>query len=271
LKILFLGDIVGRAGRNAIVTHLPRLRQYWDLDFVVANGENATQSRGITPAHADLLLRHGIDCMTLGDHAFDQRQLIGAIDSRPNIVRPLNLARRCAGRGFAVISNERGQKLLVIVALGQVFMRQPFDSAVNQLDELLSRYPLARSVDATVLDFHCEATSEKMMAGIWCDGRATLVAGTHTHIPTRDARILGKGTAFVTDAGMCGDYDSVIGLDPGEPMRRFVTGMTSSRFTAAKKEASLSGVIVETQKGTGLAATIEQIMVGGAFGAKYPY
>ena len=170
-----------------------------------------------------------------------------------------------------MVSNERGLKLLVIVALGQVFMRQPFDSAAQKLDELLSRYPLGRSVDATVVDFHCEATSEKMMAGLWCDGRATLVAGTHTHTPTSDARILKNGTAFVTDAGMCGDYDSVIGLEPAEPMRRFETGMISARFTAAKKEASLSGVIVETHEDTGLAATIEQIMVGGEFGGKYPY
>ncbi len=271
MRILFLGDIVGRAGRNAIIQNLEKLRKSWSVDFVVANGENATQGRGITPAHADLLLRHGIDCMTLGDHAFDQRQLIGAIDKRANIVRPLNLARRCAGRGCALVKGRQGKKVLVIAALGQLFMKQPYDSATLHLDRILSRYPLGRAADAIVIDFHCEATSEKMMAAAYCDGRVSLVAGTHTHVPTYDARILDNGTAFLTDAGMCGDYNSVIGMQFDEPMRRFGSGFVSGKLVPAMKEATLSGVMVDTDNNTGLASRIEQVRVGGRIGENYPW
>ncbi|MFV0300918.1 MAG: YmdB family metallophosphoesterase, partial [Paracoccus sp. (in: a-proteobacteria)] len=213
MRILFLGDVMGRAGRRAISERLTPLRQQLRADFVVVNGENASSGMGLTAAHARTLLDSGADCLTLGDHAFDQKDMLGFIDSEPRIIRPLNFAREAPGRGARVFQDGRGRKILVTQALGQVFMKRPFDDPFSALDAVLRAHPPGGMVQAALVDFHAEATSEKMAAGHFCDGRASLVVGTHTHVPTADAQILNRGTAYLSDAGMCGDYDSIIGMD----------------------------------------------------------
>ena len=264
MKILFLGDVMGRAGRAAVVERLPKLREDWRLDFVVVNGENASNGMGLSGAHAKALLDAGADCLTLGDHAFDQKDMLQFIQSEPRIIRPLNYARGdVPGKGFRVFEARGGRKVLVTQALGQVFMKQPYADPFSAVDQVLRAHPRGGMVQAAIVDMHCEATSEKMGMGHFCDGRVSLVVGTHTHVPTADTQILPKGTAFQADAGMCGDYNSVIGMEKEEPMRRFVTGMPKARFTPALGEATLSGVYVETDDRTGAATRIEMVRQGG--------
>lgn len=263
MKLLFLGDVVGRAGRAAVTEWLPRLRSDWALDFVVVNGENASSGAGLTPEHARVLLAAGADCLTLGDHAFDQKDMLQFIESEPRIIRPLNFAKQAPGKGARVFTGKDGRKVLVLQALGQVFMKRPFDDPFSAVETVLKTYPLGGVASATILDFHAEATSEKMAMGHWCDGRASLVVGTHTHVPTADAQVLTGGTAYLTDAGMCGDYNSVIGMDRQEPLRRFVTGMAKGRFEPANGPATLSGVYVETDDPTGHAMKVAPVRLGG--------
>ena len=263
MKILFLGDVMGRAGRAAITERLPKLRTDWGLDFVVVNGENASSGMGLTPDHAKGILAAGADCVTLGDHAFDQKDMLRFIETEPRVLRPLNFAKEAPGKGARVFSDARGRKILITQVLGQVFMKRPFDDPFSAIDAVLRSHPLGGLVQASFVDMHCEATSEKMAMGHWCDGRASMVVGTHTHVPTGDAQILPGGTAYLTDAGMCGDYNSVIGMDKAEPMRRFITGMARDRFAPAAGEATLSGLYVETDDRTGLAKRIEMVRQGG--------
>ena len=263
MKILFLGDVMGRTGRDAITARLAKLRADWGLDFVVVNGENASQGAGLTGDHAKALFAAGADCVTLGDHAFDQKDMMQAIEQEPRLIRPLNFSKVAPGRGARVFTATQGRKVLVLQALGQVFMKRPFDDPFSAVETVLKTHPLGGAVQATIVDFHAEATSEKMAMGHWCDGQASLVVGTHTHVPTGDAMILAKGTAYLTDAGMCGDYNSVIGMDKLEPLRRFITGMSSARFEPAGGEATLSGVYIETDDKTGRATRIEMVRQGG--------
>ena len=263
MKILFLGDIMGRSGRDAIAARVPDLRRDWNLDFVVANGENSTGGMGLSAAHAKFLLENGIDVLTLGDHAFDQKDMIPFLDKEPRIIRPLNLADPCPGAGARIFTAQNGKKIMVAQALGQVFMKQPFANPFSALDGALKAAPLGGAVSAVIIDFHAEATSEAMGMGFFLNGRASLVVGTHTHIPTADTQILSKGTAFQTDAGMCGDYDSVIGMNKEEPLRRFVTGMPKERFSTASGEATLCGVYVETDDATGQAIEVVPVRQGG--------
>lgn len=263
MKILFLGDVMGRAGRRAVTETLPRLRQEWRLDFVIVNGENATGGMGLSGAHAKGLFEAGADCVTLGDHAFDQKDMLQFVEAEPRMIRPLNFAKAAPGQGARVFSDARGRKILVTQVLGQVFMKRAFDDPFSAIDATLRAHPLGGAVQAAVVDVHCEATSEKMAMGHFCDGRASLVVGTHTHIPTADTQVLPGGTGFLGDAGMCGDYLSVIGMDRAEPMRRFVTGMSKDRFSAATGEATLSGVYIETDDATGHAIRIEMVRQGG--------
>ncbi|TNF58831.1 MAG: YmdB family metallophosphoesterase [Rhodobacteraceae bacterium] len=263
MKILFLGDVMGRAGRTAVSERLPRLRADWGLDFVVVNGENATSGMGLSGEHAQALLAAGADCVTLGDHAFDQKDMAQFIERETRVLRPINFAKVAPGRGHRVFEARGGRKVLVAQVLGQVFMKRPYDDPFSALDAVLKTYPPGGLVQAAIVDIHCEATSEKMAVGHFCDGRASLVVGTHTHVPTADAQVLPKGTGYLSDAGMCGDYDSVIGMDKAEPMRRFVTGMGKSRFTPALGEATLSGVFVETDDRTGLARRVAMVRLGG--------
>ncbi len=263
MKILFLGDVVGRTGRAGITQRLPGLRADWGLDFVVVNGENATSGAGLSAAHAKALLEAGADCVTLGDHAFDQKDMLSFIETEPRILRPLNYAKTAPGKGARVFDAKGGRKVLVAQVLGQVFMKRPFDDPFSAIETVLKTHPLGGAVQASIVEIHCEATSEKMGMGHWCDGRTSLVVGAHTHVPTADAQILPGGTAFQADAGMCGDYNSVIGMEKLEPMRRFVTGMQKDRFTPAGGEATLCGTYVETDDRTGKALKVRMIRVGG--------
>lgn len=270
MRILFLGDVMGRAGRDAVAEHLPRLRADWRVDFAVVNGENASHGAGLTGAHAKGLLEAGADVVTLGDHAFDQKDMLSFIAEEPRVLRPLNFAKDAPGRGAGVFDAGRGRKILVTQVLGNVFMRRAFDDPFSAVDAVLRRYPMGGQVQAALLDVHCEATSEKMGMGHFADGRASVVVGTHTHVPTADAQILPGGTAFQSDAGMCGDYDSVIGMEKSEPMRRFVTGMSKTRFTPATGPATLSGLFVETDDRTGKALSCTMVRQGGRLAQSGP-
>lgn len=254
---------MGRAGRTAIAERLPALRADWGLDFVVVNGENASAGAGLTGEHAKLILGAGADCVTLGDHAFDQKDMLSFIEQEPRIIRPLNFSKVAPGRGFRVFTATQGRKVLVTQVLGQVFMKRPFDDPFSAIETVLKQHPLGGAVQAALVDVHAEATSEKMGLGHWCDGQASLVVGTHTHVPTGDAQVLPGGTAYLTDAGMCGDYNSVIGMEKLEPLRRFVTGMAKARFEPAGGPVTLSGVFVETDDRTGKALRVRMIRVGG--------
>jgi metallophosphoesterase (TIGR00282 family) len=263
MKILFLGDVMGRSGRTAIAQRLPKLRDEWKLDFVVVNSENATNGAGLSGSHAKAILEAGADCITLGDHAFDQKDMLQYIEQEPRIIRPLNFAKTAPGKGARVFNTRAGRKIMVAQVLGQVFMKRAFDDPFSALDAALRTHPLGGVVSASLIDIHCEATSEKMAIGHFCNGRASAVIGTHTHVPTADAMVMGGGTAYLTDAGMCGDYDSVIGMDKTEPLRRFVTGMVKERFQPANGEATLSGALIETDDATGKAKSIQMIRHGG--------
>ena len=270
MKILFLGDVMGRAGRRAVSENLSRLKSEWRLDFVVVNGENASSGMGLSGEHAKAILDAGADCITLGDHAFDQKDMLQFIEHEPRIIRPLNFAKNAPGRGARVFSDQRGRKILVTQVLGQVFMKRAFDDPFSAVDQVLRTHALGGGVQAALVDIHCEATSEKMGMGHFCDGRASVVVGTHTHIPTADAMILSAGTAYQTDAGMCGDYNSVIGMEKSEPMRRFVTGMPKARFSPAMGEATLSGLYVETDDRTGKAVKVAMVREGGLLQSSAP-
>ncbi len=262
MKILFLGDVMGRAGRQAVSEHLPKLREEFNADFVIVNGENASGGMGLSDRHAQAIFEAGADVITLGDHAFDQKSMLSYIEQEARIIRPINYAKAAPGRGFGVFKSARGKKILVAQVLGQVFMRAPFADPFGEMDRLLKAYPLGGAVDAIFVDFHAEATSEKMAMGLWLDGRVSAVIGTHTHVPTADTMILPKGTGFQSDAGMCGDYHSVIGMQQDEPLRRFTTGMSKSRFEPALGEVTLSGVLIET-RGDGRAESIAPVRRGG--------
>jgi 2',3'-cyclic-nucleotide 2'-phosphodiesterase len=263
MRILFLGDVVGRSGRAAIAERLPHLRLAWGLDFVVVNGENASQGAGLTAEHAKVILQAGADCVTLGDHSFDQKDMLQFIEQEPRILRPINFSKVAPGRGVKIFDATQGRKILVTQVLGQVFMKRPFDDPFSAVETILKTHRLGGAVQAALVEVHAEATSEKMALGHWCDGQASLVVGTHTHVPTGDAQILPQGTAYLTDAGMCGDYNSVIGMDKLEPLRRFITGMSSGRFMPAEGPATLSGVFVETDDRTGKALRVRMIREGG--------
>ncbi len=262
MRILFVGDVVGRAGRTAVSEHLPGMIRDFRLDLVIVNGENSAGGFGITEAIYQELLDAGADAITLGNHAWDQREALVFIERASRLVRPANFPIGAPGRGAALIEARDGKRALIINAIGRVFMT-PFDDPFAVINRELEACPLAAAADAIVVDFHGEATSEKQAIGFFCDGRASLVVGTHTHVPTSDHQILAGGTAYMTDAGMTGDYDSIIGMQKEEPLRRFLTGIPSGRFEAALGTATLSGVVVETDDATGLALRIAPVRIGG--------
>ena len=267
MNILFLGDVMGRSGRDALAKILPSLRIDWKLDFVVVNAENATSGVGLSIEHAKQILNLGADCITLGDHSFDQREMLTFIQQEPRILRPINFAKTAPGRGSGVFLTQSGEKVVVTQALGQVFMKKNFSDPFAGLDTILNKAQIGKTCAALIVDIHAEATSEKMAIGHWCDGRATLVVGTHTHVPTSDLQILDKGTAYQSDAGMCGDYNSVIGMDKVEPMQRFVTGMSKGRFVPAKGVATLCGVFSEVAA-SGFVRRVQSVRIGGVLEEK---
>jgi metallophosphoesterase (TIGR00282 family) len=262
MRLLFVGDVVGRSGRAIVVERLPRLISDWKLDFVVVNGENAAGGFGITePIYQDLI-DAGADAITLGNHAWDQREALVFIERAPRLIRPANYPPGTPGRGTTVITAKNGARVLIINAMGRVFM-DPLDDPFATIDRELHACPLGSGTDAIVIDFHAEATSEKQAIGFFADGRATLVVGTHTHVPTADHRILPGGTAFVSDVGMTGDYDSIIGMAKDEPLGRFVRRIPSGKFEPAMGPATLCAIAVETEDSTGLATRVAAVRCGG--------
>ncbi|HEY7851877.1 MAG TPA: TIGR00282 family metallophosphoesterase, partial [Caulobacteraceae bacterium] len=264
MRIAFFGDVVGRAGRDGLALHLPALRRALDLEFVIVNAENAAAGFGITEATARDLFAAGADCLTLGNHSWDQKEALTYIVREPRLLRPLNYPAmaQAPGHGAQLYETAQGRRVLVISLLGRVHM-DALDDPFAAVDRELNACPLVEIADAIVVDIHAEATSEKMAMGHFCDGRASLVVGTHTHVPTADAQILSGGTAYQTDAGACADYDSVIGNQKEEPLRRFTTRISGGRYKPAEGPATVCGVFVETDDATGLARRIEPIRVGG--------
>jgi metallophosphoesterase (TIGR00282 family) len=269
MRLLFLGDVVGRSGRNAVVERLPRLIESWRLDFVVANGENAAGGFGITEDIHRQLLDAGVDAVTTGNHVFDQREALVFSNRQERFLRPINFPAGTPGRGSGLFTARNGARVLVVNAMGRVFM-EPLDDPFPAVDRAVAECPLGEQADAIVVDFHAEASSEKQAIGHYLDGRVTLVVGTHTHVPTADERILAGGTAFQTDVGMCGDYDSVIGMDRDEPLRRFLEKTPGERFAPADGPASLSGIAVEVDDTTGLALAVAPLRLGGTLSQATP-
>jgi 2',3'-cyclic-nucleotide 2'-phosphodiesterase len=269
MRFLFLGDVVGRAGRKAISETLPGLRKRYALDFVVINGENAAGGFGITEAIVGELLDAGADAVTLGNHAFDQKDTLIYIERQPRLIRPLNFPKGTPGRGAGLFKAKNGAEVLVINAMGRVFMTE-LDCPFRSIDNEITACALKQSADAIVIDFHAEATSEKQSLGYFVDGRASCVIGTHTHTPTSDERILPQGTAYQSDAGMCGDYNSVLGMDIEEPVNRFLTKIPRGRFEPAIGPATISGLAVEIDDKTGLATRLKAIRLGGVLTPSEP-
>jgi len=271
MRFAFFGDVVGRSGRDGVAEHLPGLKRRLGLEFVIINAENAAAGFGITESTARDLFEAGADCLTLGNHAWDQKEALTYIVREPRLIRPLNypVLASAPGRGAQLFETEGGKRILVVNLLGRVHM-DSLDDPFAAVDRELEACPLGAAADAVVVDMHAEATSEKMAMGHFCDGRASLVVGTPTHVPTADAQILPGGTAFQTDAGGCCDYDSVIGNDKEEPIRRFTTRISGGRYKPASGPATVCGVFVETHAGTGLARRIEPIRVGGRLSQHVP-
>lgn len=261
MNILFIGDIVGRSGREALETNLSALRNEFSADVVIVNADNASNGKGVNVKHARAFLDSGVDILTTGDHVWDQREMIGHIGSEPRILRAVNFPKGTNGNGFLVYQAVNGQKILVIHAIGRVFMK-PMNDPFEAIQSVLQKYRLGHTIDAIFVDFHAEATSEKVALGHHLDGKVSAVIGTHTHIPTADAHILGGGTAYMTDAGMSGDYDSVIGAQKHAPIQKFITGLPGAKLEPAKGSATLCGVCVTTNA-KGLAKTITPFKRGG--------
>jgi metallophosphoesterase (TIGR00282 family) len=268
MRILFLGDVVGRTGRDAVVERLPGLREALRVDFVAVNGENASHGFGLAPDMAEALFGAGADVITLGNHAWDRKEIIPYIAHEPRLIRPLNFPPGTPGAGAAVVTIRDGRKVLVTQLMGRLFM-EPLDDPFRGLEELLLRNRLGGNVQALVVDFHGEATSEKMAFSHAFDGRVTAVVGTHTHVPTADYQVLPGGTGYVSDLGMCGDYDSVIGMVKETSVTRFVRKMPGDRLAPAEGPATVCGVLVETDE-RGLTVSVEPLRVGGRLSQAMP-
>jgi 2',3'-cyclic-nucleotide 2'-phosphodiesterase len=269
MRLLFLGDIVGRPGRNAVTERLPALRERWRLDCVVVNGENAAGGFGITEAICDEILMAGADAITLGNHSFDQREALVFIERQPKLVRPANYPPGTPGRGTTMVETRTGARVLVVNLMGRLFM-DPLDDPFQTAERVVAEAPLREVADAILIDVHAEATSEKQALAYHLDGRVSAVVGTHTHVPTADHRILPGGTAYISDAGMCGDYDSVLGMARDEAIRRFLQKTPGARLEAAAGEGVLSGLAVEIDDRTGLASRVAAVRLGPGIEESWP-
>ncbi|ANC91020.1 metallophosphoesterase [Azospirillum humicireducens] len=270
MRILFFGDVVGRAGREAVLAHMPMLREKLDPDLTVVNGENAAGGYGVTVKIAEEFFEAGIDVVTLGNHSWDQKELVSTIEQQPRIVRPVNYPEGTPGRGHVLLQARGGRKVLVVNVLLRLFM-EPMDDPFAAVDRVLKAHRLGPGgVDAVLIDMHGEATSEKMIMGHFCDGRASLVVGTHSHVPTADHMVLPKGTAYQSDAGMCGDYDSAIGMKKEVALAKMVRKLPTERLSPAEGEGTVCGCYVETDDRTGLAVRIEPLRIGGRLSQTLP-
>jgi metallophosphoesterase (TIGR00282 family) len=269
MQLLFLGDLVGRTGRNAVVERLPGLIADYRLDFVVVNGENAAGGFGITEEILQSVLDSGADVVTTGNHVFDQREALVFAERQDRFLRPLNYPAGTPGRGAGLYTARNGARVLAINAMGRVFM-DSLDDPFAAIDQELAACPLGEQADVVLIDFHAEASSEKQALAHHVDGRVSLLVGTHTHVPTSDYRVLPAGTAFQTDVGMCGDYNSVIGMDKEEPLRRFIRKIPSERFAPANGPATIAGLAVEVDDGSGLAVNVAPLRIGGTLSETLP-
>ena len=265
MKLLILGDIMGASGRAVLKKRLPKIIAEKKIDFVIVNGENAAEDgRGITKQIAEEFFFKGVDVITSGNHIWDKKEITDYIDKENRLLRPANLAEGSPGKGYEIyISKNKKYKIGVINLMGNVFMRKT-DDVFQTAKNIRKKLVLKKDVDFLVVDFHGEITSEKMAMGHFFDGLATCVVGTHTHVPTADTRILEKGTAYQTDIGMCGDYNSVIGMNKENSIKRFLKDKDALSHYPAEGEGTLSGVIVETNFDTGLAKKITRLIYGGS-------
>jgi len=269
VKILCCGDVVGKSGRQMIEDHIPDLRRRLGLDLVVVNGENAAHGFGITEKICQSFYDAGVDVITTGNHVWDQREIMNYIDGDPRLLRPLNYPKGTPGKGSVIVEAANGARVLVVHAMGRLFM-DPLDDPFFGVDKALASHEVGKTVDAVVLDMHADITSEKMAMGHYCDGRVSAVVGTHSHVPTADAQVLPGGTAYQTDMGMCGDYDSVIGMVKEMAIARFTSKLPTGRLAPAEGPGTLCGVFIETDDGTGLARRVEPLRVGGRLSQAVP-
>ena len=263
MRIVFIGDVYGRSGREALQKHLPQIRSDLQPDVVIVNVDNATNGRGINPDHTKEMYQWGVDCLTGGDHIWDQRSIIPHIAKDEKLLRPLNYPENTPGNGIYKFRTQEGQTCLIIHVLGRIFIKSPLDDPFAAVKNIIDKNPLGKSVDAIFVDFHAEATSESMALAHYLDGKITGLVGSHTHIPTADHHIMENGTAYQTDAGMTGDYDSVIGARKDIPVQKFITGVPGERMIPASGEATLCGCLIVSNDKTGKAKSIQPIRLGG--------
>jgi hypothetical protein len=268
MRLLICGDIVGRRAREAVVAEMPKLRRALGIDFVIVNGENAAHGFGITQKICAELYAAEIDVITTGNHVWDQREILAYIETDPRLLRPINFPAGAPGNGFGIYPAPGGRQVLVVNAMARLYM-DALDDPFAAIDRLLTQHALG-SVAAVVVDFHGEASSEKTAMGHFCDGRASVVVGTHTHIPSADHRVLVGGTAYANDLGMCGDYDSVIGMQKENAVTRFVRKLPGERLEVAGGEPTICGALIETDDTTGLARAIWPLRLGGRLASAMP-
>lgn len=269
MRILFLGDIVGQAGRRLVTDSLPAFRKRYHVDFVIADGDNAAHGFGLTNGICQDLFTAGVDVITSGNHGWVSREIRPFLDTERRLLRPANYPAGGPGKGAGLYTMDDGRKVAVLHLQGRVYMDSidnPFHAAAAWTDSVR----LGRDVQAMVIDIHAEATSEKMAMGQFCDGKVSFVVGSHTHIPTADAQVLPNGTAYLTDAGMCGCFDSVIGMDKEEPVKRFLTNIVSEKYSPAKGDAAVCGAVVDTDDKTGLASAIYMVRYGARIQESLP-
>ena len=259
-SLLFFGDIYGRSGRDALVQHLPALKATYQPDLIVANADNAAHGHGLTPKMVDDLFALGLDVLTGGDHFFDQKEMLAVANKWPHLLRPMNFPSTVPGFGHTIIEAKNGKKILVLHAVGRVFLEAMADNPFLAVQNLLAKLQQGRDYDVAVLDFHAEATSEKMAMGLHFDGRLGAVLGTHTHVPTADAQVLPQGTAYMTDVGMCGPINSVIGADVRACINRFVHGVGFERRVPSDNVGQVCAVHVRFNN-SGLADSITPIVL----------
>jgi metallophosphoesterase (TIGR00282 family) len=263
MKILFIGDVVAEPGRRALEQYLPILREKLKPDSVIINGENSAHGIGITPKIADGFFDLGVDCITGGNHSFDKREIIAHMANEPRLIRPLNYPNGTPGNGVFTYRDKNGKYITVINAMARLFVDCFLDCPFRSVDRVLEQLKLGIGSNAIIVDFHGEATSEKLAFGNYFDGRVTAVLGTHTHIPTADHRVLPKGTAYQTDVGMTGCYESIIGMDKDVPIQGFTKNLRDGRMEPAVGDATVCGCLITIDNETGLASAIKPVRIGG--------
>ena len=262
MNILILGDIMGPSGREAIIKKLPNLIKKKKIDFVIVNGENAADPGvGITKENTEEFFKVGTDVITTGNHVWDQKETMEFISSEKRLLRPQNLFEGSPGEGFGIFNSKNNKKVAVVNLMGNVFMKK-CDDVFEAAKKFIQSVKLKEDADFIVVDMHGEITSEKMAMGYLFDGKVTVFVGTHTHVPTSDHRIMEKGTAYQTDIGMCGDYNSVIGMNRDNSLKKFFKDSSATRHYPALGEATISGLMVSADNETGLANKVEPIVLG---------